>query len=286
MKKYRVRISKEAKAELREYLRYIRDKFKSKQAMDAIREDYCRFIHAYCQRQRVEKILFLSRDGDTLRRSYEMLFPEDNFCYALWSRKAATKLMADHDRHDFFRRFIFHKVNQGYQLRDVFRAMELEGLLPHLGACGHAAEEELTDHNAPAVKRLIEDHWEMVRRLYGEQSEAAKQYYRELTGGKKKAAAVDIFWELLLSSTEPQLAGFSKDGPVFGDTDKNPEGIKEIRRGILDFISEYTKRFAEFPYMFRIEGRDAYAPLLAASGKRERYLRAIAERFDLHVNVD
>ncbi len=223
-------------------------------------------------------------------------------------------------------------------------------------------EEELTDRNAPTVKRFLRENWEQICALYGEQSIYAKEYYQELTKGQSRVAAVDIgwagsgalslsclfehawklpcevigilagtntesnaepdatepfrqsgklvsylfspaenrdlfvhhdagkgyniFWELLLSSTEPQLDGFSKDGPVFGKKDENPEGIAEIRRGILDFISEYTKRFEQFPYMFRIEGRDAYAPMLAASGKQEHYLRAMAKRFDLHVNVD
>ncbi len=323
---------------------------------------YCRFIHDYCRQNGIGRMLFLSRDGDTLCRAYEKLFPQDDYAYALWSRKAATKLMAGYDRHDYFRRFIFHKVNQGYTIREVLRAMGLETLAADGGLFGLDPEEELTDRNAPAVKRFVREHWEQVCALYGEQSEYAKEYYQELTKGQSRVAAVDIgwagsgalslsclfehawklpcevigilagtntesnaepdatepfrqsgklvsylfspaenrdlfahhdagrgyniFWELLLSSTEPQLDGFSKDGPVLGKEDENPEGIAEIRRGILDFISEYTKRFEQFPYMLRIEGRDAYAPILAASGKREHYLRAMAKRFDLHVNVD
>ena len=323
---------------------------------------YCRFIHDYCRKNGIGRVLFLSRDGDTLRRAYAMLYPEDDFCYALWSRKAATKLMACHDRHDYFRRFVFHKVNQGYPLADILRAMELDDFAGQLDGYGLVAEEELTDRNAPALKRLIEDHWEAVCSSYGEQSEAAKQYYQNLVEGQENVAAVDIgwagsgalslgylfehewmlpckvtgilagtntqcdaqpdatesfrqsgrlvsylfsssmnrdlyaqhdagrgyniFWELLLASTEPQLSGFSKDGPMFGETDKNPQGIEEIRQGILDFVEEYRIRFRDYPYMFHIEGRDAYAPLLVASGKQERYLRTIAERFDLHVNVD
>jgi len=323
---------------------------------------YCQFIHEYCKKNGVDRILFLSRDGDTLSRVYEKLFPQDDYVYALWSRKVATKLMADYDRHDFFRRFVFHKVNQGYSIGETLRAMELEMLAGECSLFGLSAEEELTDQNAPVVKNLVQENWKQVCQIYGEQSEYAKQYYQELTKGQNKVAAVDIgwagsgalslgylfedawelpcevigilagtntesnaepdateafrqsgrlvsylyspaenrdlythhdagrgyniFWELLLSSTEPQLDGFSKEGHVFGKKDENPEGIKEIRRGILDFVAEYTKRFEKFPYMYRIEGRDAYAPMLAASGKHERYLRAIAERFELHVNVD
>ena len=323
---------------------------------------YCRFIHDYCRQNGIGRILFLSRDGDTLRRAYGKLFPQDDYAYALWSRKAASKLMSDYDRHDYFRRFIFYKVNQGYTIRDVLRAMELETLAVDYELFGLNLEEELTDRNAPALKRFVRENWEQACLIYREQSEYAKEFYQELTKDQNKVAAVDIgwagsgalslgylfehawklpcevigilagtntasnaepdatepfrqsgrlvsylyspaenrdlythhdagrgyniYWELLLSSTEPQLDGFSKEGPVFGKNDKNPEGIKEIRRGILDFVAEYTKRFEKFPYMYRIEGRDAYAPMLAASGKHERYLRAIAERFELHVNVD
>ncbi len=44
--------------------------------------------------------------------------------------------MADEDKHDFFRRFIYHKVNQKVSIGDALRSMELEKLIPELSACG------------------------------------------------------------------------------------------------------------------------------------------------------
>ena len=103
----------------------------------------------------------------------------------------------------------------------------------------------------------------------------------------------NVFWELLLSSPTPKFEGFYggrlPDGSViakFGKFDYNQTGIVEIQRGILDFVKEYHSHFREFPYMFNISGRDAYAPMLVAASHREKYLKAVEKRFKLEINVD
>lgn len=55
----------------------------------------------------------------------------------------------------------------------------------------------------------------------------------------------------------------------FGKYDANQEGIKEIQQGILDFAADYKEHFKDFPYMFNISGRDAYAPMLVAASHNE-----------------
>ncbi len=348
---------------------------------------YCSFIHDYCQKHDIDKILFLSRDGDILNRVYDILFPGENTEYVYWSRKAAVKLMAPYDKHDYFRRFIYHKVNQEISIKKILKAMELEFLTDELKDWKkiqfdwiHAnypkedwekcekkfidlkPEDELTDKNGYLLRRFIEAKWDKVLRVYEVQDKAAKAYWKEVLDGSSKVAAVDIgwagsgaialshlvekvwdmpceiiglvagtntvhnsepdasetflqsgklvsymysqahnrdllkrhnpakdynvFWELLLSSPQPRFEGFYPDGLHFGKTDANPQGIEEIRMGIMDFVQQYKLRFKDFPYMFNISGRDAYAPLLAASGNKEKYLKAIEKKFDLNINVE
>lgn len=359
---------------------------------------YCHFIHEYYEQHYLDQLLFLARDGDILRRVYQKLYPDDRTVYVYWSRKAATKLMADEDKHDFFRRFIYHKVNQKITIGEALRSMELEQLLPELSdwqeiwdvwerksGAGRKqkfidlrAEDELTDKNAYLLRRFIEAKWERVMTHYEEQQVAAEKYYREILHGCENVAAVDIgwagsgalalshlvekvwgmdcritgivagtntihnaqpdasdpflqdgrlvaylysgqmnrdllkkhdpnkdynvFWELLLSSLTPSFQGFH-DGIYqtekesiyletvditleFGKYDFNPEGIGEIQRGILDFAEQYLEHFGAFPYMFRISGRDAYAPMLVAASYDERYLKMIEKRFQLEIAVN
>lgn len=360
---------------------------------------YCNFIHDYVKQNQVEAVLFLSRDGDTLKQAYDYLYPEEETQYVYWSRKAAVKLGAAFDKHDFFRRFIYHKINQKYTLKEILNAMELSFLAEELEGgepkkriekpfMNLRGEDELTQQNASLLRQFIEAKWDEVQQHYRGQSDAAGKYFESVLGTAKKAVAVDIgwagsgamvlrrlvsdvwqipceivgiiagtntihnseadasegflqsgelvaylysqahnrdllkkhdanknynvFWELLLSSPTPQFQGFypgntggseqelvssHRSGETvylrelditlkFGKYDKNREGIREIQKGILDFVRDYHIRFKEYPYMFRVSGRDAYAPMLAASGYGERYLREIEKNFSLQINVD
>lgn len=154
---------------------------------------YCSFIHRYCREQGVERLLFLSRDGDILKQAYELLYPGAQTAYACWSRAAATKLMAQDNRYDYFRRFLFHKVNQGKTLRDIFHAMDLDMLLGSLPD-GLLESDFLDESNAGRIKRFLEEQWQKVLAVYGEQESAAREYYAQMLCGCKRACAVDIGW--------------------------------------------------------------------------------------------
>lgn len=359
---------------------------------------YCHFVHEYFKLHHLDKLLFLARDGDALRKVYSKLYPDDPTEYVYWSRKAATKLMAEEDRHDYFRRFIDHKVNQDVTIGQALHAMELDVLTAELSdwhgiwmkwQMEHVYEknqkfvdlqedDELTDQNGYLLRRFIEAKWDKVIACYHEQQLAAEKYYRNILDGCRKVAAIDIgwagsgalslshlvnkvwnmdceivgiiagtntihnaepdasdpflqsgklvsylysgadnrdlfkkhdpnkdynvFWELLLSSPTPSFKGFhngswNKGGTEvylrnlditleFGKYDVNQDGIREIQRGILDFAEQYTEHFRDFPYMFNISGRDAYAPMLVAASYNERYLKMIEKRFAFEITVN
>ncbi len=343
---------------------------------------YCNFIHEYYEKQELDKLLFLSRDGDILKQAYDILFPNDAAEYVYWSRKAAVKIMADEDRHDYFRRFLYHKVNQKYTISQILHSMELDCLIGQLkdwkteSFVDLGLKEELTDKNVHQLRQFIEEKWEQVKAVYKPQIAAAGKYYGGILNGCRKAAVVDIgwagsgavslshltekvwklpcqttgiiagtntvhnaepdaaeiflqtgkltaylysqshnrdllkkhdpnrnynvYWELLLASPTPQFSGFyegRKNGASFryfekyditlsfGQEEENKEGIKEIQKGILDFVLKYQRHFKDFPCMYRISGRDAYAPMLAAASHNERYLKIIEKRFCIEKNI-
>lgn len=327
---------------------------------------YCNFIHTYVRVHGIDKLLFLSRDGDILRQAYAVLFPEEKTEYVYWSRAAATKLMARYNRYDFFRRYLYHKADGTYTLEQILKSMRLEFLLDRLlQQLPH--EIYLTSGNVRQVKRFLEANWQEVTAVYDRESKAAELYYKKVLGDSRNALAVDIGWagsgaialdylvqnvwklpcsitgavagtnsvhnfevdaseiflqngklaaylyaqsfnrdlwkkhdpntddniffELLLASPTPQFLGFELDeasGEVlylFGKMDANPEGMKEIQSGILDFVRDYQKHFSGYPYLFCVSGRDAYAPILAASGNKKAYLKALKKKFEFEANV-
>lgn len=177
---------------------------------------YCNFIHEYCIAHSVDTLLFLSRDGDILKQAYDKLYPDDNTRYVYWSRKAATVLMADEDKHDYFRRFIYHKVNQKYTIKDILESMGIGFLIDELSDWHNIwldyeskkravkknktkfidlhAEDELTDKNGYLLRRFIEAKWDKVIKSYENQGSAARYYYEDILSDSAKAVAVDIGW--------------------------------------------------------------------------------------------
>ena len=321
---------------------------------------YCKFIHDYFLNERPDKLLFLSRDGDILKKVYDFLYPGNPTEYVLWSRKAAVKLMASHDKNDYFRRFIDHKASLGISVGEALDSMELssvKGKLPK----DISADSMLTSSNKDKLREFIEKNWSLVNESYEEQMDAAKAFFSNLLTGCSKAVCIDIgwagsgalsisylcekvwkipctitgliagtntpynsepdtsepflqsgklvsflfsqshnrdllkkhnpgegynvFWELLLASPNPCFEGYYSDGPHFGDSDIDAGKAEEIQKGITDFVSDYTTGFASYPYMLNISGRDAYAPVLAASGNGLKYLHTIEARFDMEIGV-
>ena len=157
---------------------------------------YCMFIHDYVKKNSIDEILFLSRDGDILKKVYNLLYPEENNAeYVLWSRLAAAKLTAPHFKYDYFRRFLYHKINQNITLESALASMELTNMLePVCEVTSLTPESVLTEEIADAVKDYLIRNWDVVISAYDEQVEAAGQYYKQVLDGTHSAAAVDIGW--------------------------------------------------------------------------------------------
>lgn len=329
---------------------------------------YCRFIHELYVKENLDKLLFLSRDGDILKQVYDFLFPEDSTVYALWSRKAGTKLMAAYDTEDYLRRFVTHRIGENITIGEALDSMELASLKGELSGWTYSDEignlkegDKLTLKTADSFKEFLLQHKEKIVSSYEEQNSAAKKYFGEMLEDCKKVSAVDIgwagsgavslsylvekvwnipctvsgiiagtntphnddpdasesflqsgklrsymfsqshnrdllkkhdpgrgyniFWELLLSSPQAKFSGFYPDGPHFEDSDIDLVKAGEIQKGISDFVKEYTEKFLKAPYLLDISGRDAYAPLMTASGDNENYLKMIKNRFSLDEGI-
>ena len=318
---------------------------------------YCQFIHDYVKAHDIEKILFLSRDGSVLMQAYRRVYPDETETtqYVYWSRLAATKLTAGYYKEAYFRRFLFHKTDQTYTVRQILESMELGHLLEPL--C-HTVEiepdVELTYKNVGRIKKYLIDIWEQVLDAYQEQVDAGKAYYSQVLQGCRSAAAVDIgwagsgaisldaavnrlwglrcditgilagtnscyspepdtgeaflfqgklvsylysqsenrdlwkfhdpaqnhnlYWELLLGAPEGSLKGFywDRNGHCecrFKESRADAARIREIHRGILDFVQQFLEVERRLGCSIPIHGRDAYAPMLSVCSRKNKAFR-------------
>lgn len=158
---------------------------------------YCRFIHEYVRQNKVDKILFLARDGYIIQKVYELMYPEEvSKCrYMYWSRLAAAKLAYDYYKYDYFRRFLYHKMDQGYSIERIFQSMEIDALVRKCeDSIGISGKDILTDGNVEFVEKFINSNWTDVQKCYENQNLATKKYVSDIIGKAKNAIAVDIGW--------------------------------------------------------------------------------------------
>lgn len=163
---------------------------------------YCKWIHDYAENNLIDKILFLARDGDILKKIYCILYPES--CadrkteYVYWSRLAATKMASRYFKYDYFRRFLYHKVNQDYSLEKIFSSMELDDMLDDFLRSSpekrYSKDSRLDEKAADSVKFYLQEHWGEVQEHYRNQTEAGRKYYEKVLEGCQRVVTVDVGW--------------------------------------------------------------------------------------------
>lgn len=155
---------------------------------------YCVWIHERVKAKGIEKLLFLSRDGDILQKVYQKLYPEEKTEYVYWSRAAATRLTAGYFRNEFFLRYIKYKISRKINMKQMLAAMELPQMQPFLEEAGFTEEVILTKENYEAIVTVFLNNWKIVEDAYADSYQAAQMYYREKLAGVHSAAAVDVGW--------------------------------------------------------------------------------------------
>ena len=160
---------------------------------------YCQFIHKYVKNNQIEKILFLSRDGDVLNKAYQLMYPEEgHLCkYVYWSRLAATKMCAPYFKNFYIKKMVDDKVNQKYTLEEIVRTMQLEDMLPAFikwGKMRYHSESMFDSKLAAQFKAYIELNWKEVCEHYLSETEEGKNYFSKILYGVKRAVAIDVGW--------------------------------------------------------------------------------------------
>ncbi len=152
---------------------------------------YCNYIYELSKKNKIDKILFLSRDGDVIKKVYDYLFPNENTEYVYWSRNIATLLTATKYKYDYLKRFIWDKINCGFTIEEVCNEIDACFLLEDYKFDKH---EHLTNKNQAAIESLIIENWEEIVARYEAKNEGAKRYYNKVLSNYKNVYVIDTGW--------------------------------------------------------------------------------------------
>ena len=157
---------------------------------------FVQWISMFVKDRNVDKVLFLSRDGDIFSKMYKLL-PNSGECeYFYWSRFAGVKITARDNYYEFCNRMIRHKARGVYSIRikhflKFYRLEVLEQFLPDYSL---SQNDILNSVTAPRFEKLCYQHKSDVLSSFDSDIEATVNQVRKSVGNAKSIAIVDVGW--------------------------------------------------------------------------------------------
>lgn len=154
---------------------------------------YVNFIHEYSRKSKIDKILFLSRDGDFLKKIFQEYYNDVPCEYVLWSRSASMRTMPHVYINDFFNHVVRRRINysKGNRIIDYLREMDMEVLADIISLDKNLV---ITNDNVEEFYMSLLECGTMIEKISEEVRDAAKAYLMPILEGYQKIAIVDIGW--------------------------------------------------------------------------------------------
>ena len=157
---------------------------------------FTEWVNRFSNDRDIDKVLFLSRDGDIFSRIYDKLPGHREWEYFYWSRLAGAKITASENFFEFCERMVWHKARGVYSIKiehllDYFGISQLGSELEKY----HLAKDDiLSNQTAPLVESLFYDNKEKIIHCFRGDIDAALARVKAAVGNAKRIAIVDVGW--------------------------------------------------------------------------------------------
>jgi HAD superfamily hydrolase (TIGR01549 family) len=157
---------------------------------------YCNWIYDYAKQNKIDKILFLSRDGDIYSKVFNFLYSDMNNEYVYWSRIANMKYTLEINRYDFLQRMVKQKANGVLRItiKGLLESLELRELAGLLTQYNLKEDDLIHKGNVKLIQTFFVENWEVVVKKLSEANEIVKVYFKNIIKKSKKVAVVDVGW--------------------------------------------------------------------------------------------
>ncbi|MBS4215935.1 MULTISPECIES: HAD family hydrolase [Neobacillus] len=157
---------------------------------------YCKWIRDYAKQNNIDKILFLSRDGDIYHKVFNFLNSNIDNEYVYWSRIANMKYTIEKNRYDFLNRMVKHKASGILKItiKCLLESLDLGEMAGLLSYYQLKEDDLIHKDNVKIIQSFFVENWQFVVKKLSEDDEIVKEYFQNLIQGCKKVAVVDVGW--------------------------------------------------------------------------------------------
>ena len=157
---------------------------------------FVQWVNRFATEQNIDKILFLSRDGDIYSQMYDKLLDHKDWEYFYWSRLAGMKITASENFYEFCQRMIWHKARGVYHIRieHLLNYFGITHLLDKLSEYHLSKEDVLSKETAAVIEQLFYDYKTEIIESFKNDIDATLEQVKKSVGNAKRIAIVDVGW--------------------------------------------------------------------------------------------
>lgn len=157
---------------------------------------FCNWIKKQAEKDGVDKIFFLARDGFIYQKIFDMISDDIKSAYVYWSRIASVLGNIEDNRYDFYKRLVDHKavsVNKT-TIKEVLQIIGISS--EELGLNNYKLTEEmiLCNENKAYFEDALRDNFTQIIEKNSRKDIKTREMLEELIGDSKKIAVVDVGW--------------------------------------------------------------------------------------------
>ncbi len=157
---------------------------------------FCQWIEEKAKREGIDKIIFLSREGDIYQKIYRKLYGDIESECIFWSQFASLKYMAEMQQEAFIDCVVRQKASGALNVKlssilDSFSIQLSEDELKKYGLCHSSI---VSGYNLEAIKKCIGSNWESICKGYRMERGCVIRKVQTLIGDAKRIAVVDVGW--------------------------------------------------------------------------------------------
>jgi len=156
---------------------------------------YCQWLNHLVKSERIDKLLFVSRDGYLIKKIYDKYFGEIPSEYIYVSRYALSQITVDENMESFIRQNLSPVASESKMtVAAVFEKLQLEMFVPELEDAGIKTDSLLCKRNLKTIKSFLYYNKKSIAKIYGTQCDAAVKYFKEMLSDSNRVCVVDIGW--------------------------------------------------------------------------------------------
>lgn len=157
---------------------------------------YVNWVHEYTRIRNIDKIVFVSRDGDIYKKVYDRFFNDIKSEYIYWSRIASEFTTVKYERMSFINRFINEKISYSNPvfIGEMFKLIGIDFLIKRLSKYSLDADLPISNDTRKPLTNFIADNWDDIVAALENRHTNYMDYLKKAIGNSKHVALVDVGW--------------------------------------------------------------------------------------------